>query len=70
MKQTIDEYIEFFVLMIEQTNKKFNNDEFILKLHSQLSEKIINQNNINLNEVNKYYDEIKRTRYFLKHIDD
>jgi len=69
MKQNIDDYIEFFVSMIEQTNKKFENDEFLSKLYSQLSDKINVQSNFHFKEVNKFYKDIKRTRYFLKHID-
>lgn len=69
MKKTIEGYIEFFMLMLEQANKEFNNDEFITKFAVAFSEKIEIKSDLKINEVNSFYDEIKRTRYFLKHID-
>ena len=69
MKKTIEEYTEFFMLMLEQANKEFNNDEFITKFAVAFSEKIKIKSDLKINEVNRFYEEIKRTRYFLKHID-
>jgi len=69
MKKTIEEYSEFFMLMLEQANKEFNNDEFITKFAVAFSEKIKMKSDLKINEVNSFYEEIKRTRYFLKHID-
>lgn len=69
MKKTIEEYTEFFMLMLEQANKEFNNDEFITKFAVAFSEKIKIKSDLKINEVNSFYEEIKRTRYFLKHID-
>lgn len=69
MKKTIDEYVEFFMLMTEQANKEFNNDEFIKRFAIAFTEKYKNQSELKINEVNNFYKEIKRTRYFLKHID-
>lgn len=69
MKKTIDEYVEFFVLMSEETNKKFENNEFLEKLYSALSKKIDLGSNTQTPQTNSFYEEIKRTRYFLKHID-
>lgn len=69
MKNDIDEYVEFFLLMVEQTNKKFDNDEFLIKFSSILSTKIKDNSEIKITDINKFYEEIKRTKYFLKHID-
>lgn len=69
MKKTIEEYTEFFMLMLEKANKEFNNDEFITKFAIAFSEKIKIKSELKINEVNNFYEEIKRTRYFLKHID-
>lgn len=69
MKKTIEEYTEFFMLMLEQANKEFNKDEFITKFAIAFSEKIKIKSDLKINEVNSFYEEIKRTRYFLKHID-
>jgi len=69
MKKTIEEYTEFFMLMLKQANKEFNNDEFITKFAVAFYEKIKIKSDLKINEVNSFYEEIKRTRYFLKHID-
>lgn len=62
-------YIELFTALIQHIDAKNCNNEF----SSELIAKLQGSGNTNIPELNNYlvsfYNDIKRTRYFLKHID-
>lgn len=62
-------YIELFIALIQHIDVKNRNNDFSSELIAQMQK----SNNSNMPELNNqlvsFYNDIKRTRYFLKHID-
>ena len=62
-------YIELFTALIQHIDVKNRNNDFSSELIAQL-QKSTNSNIPELNnQLVSFYNDIKRTRYFLKHID-
>lgn len=62
-------YLELFTALINHIDKKNGSDEFSTELLNQIQNTSSHQHpELNL-QITSFYNDIKRTRYFLKHID-
>ncbi len=66
---SIEEYLEFFIAMTQQVDKKFGNDEFSKKLQAEISKKTTTNLPGQIADLLELHNDLKRTRQFLRFID-